>query len=219
MTSRTRFRSLSRTGAVPLTTCDTVPIETCARSAISFMVAGLVIGANQFRFVRRGYGASRSPSFLPPTGWQLTVRLERSGIPQRPNDPCSAPSSRVYRALSIYMLGGNTRSIPAAGNNFRLAEFRPLYAHPEIHPSIATRCQPGPSLRRGSLLSDARKRHRGPSSSGPCPEREQQKHPTDFPTDRGAHPCFGQHIAIPIRTANASPSRRHKHAHLQVKPK
>src|ERR1700730_11170292 len=126
-------------------------------------------------------------SVSPPTVWQLTVRLERSGIPRRPNDPYSATPSRVYRALSTYMLGGNTRSIPAAGNNFRLAECRLVYAHPEIHPSIATHCQPGPSLRRGSLLSDVRKRHRGPSSSGPCPERAQQKHPTDFPTDIGAH--------------------------------
>src|ERR1700685_3001610 len=38
MASRTRTRRCSRTGVVPFTTFETVPSETCARSAICFMV-------------------------------------------------------------------------------------------------------------------------------------------------------------------------------------
>jgi hypothetical protein len=35
----------------------------------------------------------------------LTAHLARNGIGKLRNDPCSAPSSKVYRVLSIYMLG------------------------------------------------------------------------------------------------------------------
>src|SRR6267143_2216402 len=73
MTSRTRFRSLSRTGAVLLTTCDTVPIETCARSAISFMVAGLVIRGNSVFVVGVSVRAAPRASVHRPFGSSLCV--------------------------------------------------------------------------------------------------------------------------------------------------
>src|SRR5580658_10488340 len=50
MTASTRFRNLSRTRAVLLTTCETVPIETCARPAICFIVTGLVIKSESALF-------------------------------------------------------------------------------------------------------------------------------------------------------------------------
>src|SRR5258708_30630954 len=74
MTSRPRLRSLSRTGAVQLTTCDSVPIETCAGSVISFMVDGLVIeGKSAASFVGAMVRAARRVSVHRPSGSSLCV--------------------------------------------------------------------------------------------------------------------------------------------------
>src|SRR6266478_2790526 len=149
----------------------------------------------------------------------LTAHLARNGTPKLQNDPCSAPSSKVYRALSIYMLRGNTRSTPAAGSNFRLAGFRLECARREIHQSIAKRCRPSPSRRKGLCLLDERRRYLGRASFGPCPERGPRKHPIDSPTGKAGHRCLGRHIATPIRAATAFQPRRHTRAHPAGKPR
>src|ERR1700721_2654129 len=46
MASRTRSRTFGLTAAVWLMTCETVPIETFARSAICRMVTGVFIGSH-----------------------------------------------------------------------------------------------------------------------------------------------------------------------------
>src|SRR5580704_5514477 len=73
MTSSTRFRSFSRTGAVPLTTCDTVPMETCARSAICFIVVGLVIDGESATFRPLGPFFSRAASWCESSRNSLPV--------------------------------------------------------------------------------------------------------------------------------------------------
>src|SRR2546429_2387936 len=79
---------------------------------------------------------------------KISAHLARDGNRWRPSGRCSAPSSGVCRARSIYKLAGNTRSNPAAGNSFPLGELPLVYAHREIHLSIATYCPQDPSHQR-----------------------------------------------------------------------
>jgi len=134
----------------------------------------------------------------------LTARPERNGNPEPPSDPCLPPSTKVCHVLSIYMPGGNTRSIPAVCNSFRLAECQLVYARQEIHPSIARRCRQDPSLQTGWRLWDAHRPDRDRASCGSYPARERRLRPTGCPKDRGSHPCVASHNAIPIRAAGAS---------------
>src|SRR5258708_15666745 len=201
----------------------------CLRKAVAPIVIGVLAGgssaqqrspegANLFALSSLPAKQDRdSESAIGPSF--LTAHLARNGIPKLRNDPCSAPSSKVYRALSIYMLGGNTRSIPAAGSNFRLAGFRLECARREIHRSIAKRCRPCPSRRKGLRRLDERRRHPDRPLFGPCPEWGPRKHPIDSPTDKAGHRCLGRRIATPIRAATAFPPRPHTRAHPPGKPR
>ena len=94
--SRTRSRNFGLTAAVWLMTCETVPIETFARSAICRIVTGVFIGSHA---APRPSKESASDNKL--AGFTYVDKYKRV---QRlcPFCPLYAPSRRVRRRPSIH---------------------------------------------------------------------------------------------------------------------
>src|SRR5229473_2842095 len=166
MASSTRSRSFGRTAAVSLMTCETVPMDTLARSAICRIVTG--------GFMRRYDRLTDRPRRNCKKHFQLTCfetnrfrlsipRLERSENPEPLNGPCLGPSLRACHARPAYRLVENTIWIPGAGNNCRPAKCLLACAHPEILRSTATRFLPSPSPRTGLHREGARRPHPDPA--------------------------------------------------------
>src|SRR5580704_8977763 len=109
MTSSTRFRSFSRTGAVPLTTCDTVPMETCALSAICFIVVGLVI-------------ESESAMFRLPLLFCESLFVRQDGETSATH--CASCAQRNPNAPERSMLADIIKSLPCSVNLYAWGKYQ-----------------------------------------------------------------------------------------------